>query len=203
VEVKNYLQKTKKEQLKKTYNKEKTGIFIGLYAINPANKEKIPIWVVNYVLAEIGTGAIMGVPAHDERDLDFARTFSLPIKDVISQEEAVVSCGALIKNQSGKYILQQRDRKADRNPGMIATFGGSREKGETTFQCLKRELKEELNLDINPEDVHFVGSFPKTNEPNLYSKIYFIDNVDENSLILGEGEAILTLTAEEILTNER
>src|SRR5690606_32327099 len=51
--------------------------------------------------------------------------------------------------------------------------------------------------------VHFVGSFPKTNEPNLYSKIYFIDNVDENSLILGEGEAILTLTAEEILTNER
>jgi len=202
-EVENYIQKTKKEQFKKTYNKEKTGVFTGLYAINPINQEKIPIWVVNYVLADIGTGAIMGVPAHDERDLDFAQSFSLPIKNVISQEEDVVTCGALIKNLSGKYILQQRDRKAGRSAGMIATFGGWKEKGETTFECLKRELKEELNLDVEPEDVQLIGSFPRDDNSSLYSKIYFIDQVDEKSLILGEGEAILTLSAEEVLTSDK
>ena len=63
--------------------KEKSGVFIGAYAINPANNEKIPIWIADYVLMGYGTGAIMAVPAHDERDLEFARKFDLPIKQVI------------------------------------------------------------------------------------------------------------------------
>jgi leucyl-tRNA synthetase len=63
--------------------KEKTGVFTGAYAINPANNEKIPIWVADYVLLGYGTGAIMGVPAHDERDLEFARKFDLPIRQVV------------------------------------------------------------------------------------------------------------------------
>jgi leucyl-tRNA synthetase len=62
---------------------EKTGVFTGAYAINPVNNERIPIWVADYVLLGYGTGAIMGVPAHDERDLEFAQKFDLPIREVV------------------------------------------------------------------------------------------------------------------------
>jgi leucyl-tRNA synthetase len=63
--------------------KEKTGVFTGAFAINPANSERIPIWIADYVLATYGTGAIMAVPAHDERDLEFARKFQLSIRVVV------------------------------------------------------------------------------------------------------------------------
>ena len=64
--------------------KEKTGVFIGAYAINPVNNEKIPIWIADYVLMTYGTGAIMAVPAHDERDFEFATKYNLPIPVVIA-----------------------------------------------------------------------------------------------------------------------
>ena len=63
--------------------KEKTGVFLGTYAINPVNGERIPVWAADYVLADYGHGAIMAVPAHDQRDLDFARKFDLPVKVVV------------------------------------------------------------------------------------------------------------------------
>ena len=69
----------KKSEIERQENKEKTGVFTGTYAINPATKEKIPIWVADYVLAGYGTGAIMAVPAYDERDREFAEKFDLPI----------------------------------------------------------------------------------------------------------------------------
>ena len=69
----------KKSEIERQENKEKTGVFTGSYAINPATKEKIPIWVADYVLAGYGTGAIMAVPAMDERDHEFAEKFDLPI----------------------------------------------------------------------------------------------------------------------------
>src|SRR6267378_3184325 len=64
-------------------DKEKTGVFTGGYAINPVNNEKIPIWIADYVLASYGTGAIMAVPAHDERDWEFAKKFDLKIRQVV------------------------------------------------------------------------------------------------------------------------
>ena len=67
--------------------REKTGVFTGSYAINPVNGERIPIWIADYVLAGYGTGAIMAVPAHDERDFAFARKFDLPIRRVIAGPE--------------------------------------------------------------------------------------------------------------------
>ncbi len=98
----------KKSEIERQENKEKTGVFTGSYAINPATGEKIPIWVADYVLNGYGTGAIMAVPAHDERDFEFAEKFDLPIKVVIEKpiesnddERCYHGEGKLVN--SGKY----------------------------------------------------------------------------------------------------
>jgi leucyl-tRNA synthetase len=100
----------KKDFVQRTdLTREKTGVFIGTYAINPANQAKIPIWVADYVLMEYGTGAIMAVPAHDQRDYDFAKKFDLEIVEVISPDgneghvtkEAFLGEGVLIN--SGEF----------------------------------------------------------------------------------------------------
>ena len=74
---------TKSDLERTELNKDKTGVFTGAYAINPVNNEEIPIWISDYVLASYGTGAIMAVPAHDERDYEFAKKFNIPIIEVI------------------------------------------------------------------------------------------------------------------------
>ncbi len=90
---------------------EKTGIATGLYAINPVNNTEIPVWVANYVLAEYGSGAVMAVPAHDERDWEFAHKYNLPIKQVVRpsngasvdvQQAAFTDKDVILVN-SGKY----------------------------------------------------------------------------------------------------
>ena len=75
----------KKSEIERQENKEKTGIFTGSYAINPASGAEIPIWVADYVLSGYGTGAIMAVPAHDERDNEFAEKFDLPVIKVVEK----------------------------------------------------------------------------------------------------------------------
>ncbi len=72
-----------KSERERTEEKKKTGVFTGAYAVNPVNEEKTPIWIADYVLAGYGTGAIMAVPAHDERDFAFAKTYGLPIRTVV------------------------------------------------------------------------------------------------------------------------
>ncbi|ERK56185.1 leucine--tRNA ligase [Gemella bergeri ATCC 700627] len=71
-------------------NKDKTGVFTGAYAINPVNNEKLPIWIADYVLVSYGTGAVTAVPAHDERDYEFATKFNLPIKAVIEDNGEIL-----------------------------------------------------------------------------------------------------------------
>jgi leucyl-tRNA synthetase len=85
--VKAYIEEAaQKSDLERTdLAKTKTGVFSGSYAVNPVNDEKIPIWIADYVLISYGTGAIMAVPAHDERDWDFAKTFNLPIRQVVAE----------------------------------------------------------------------------------------------------------------------
>ena len=87
--VEEYREKTtRKSDLERTeLAKEKTGVFTGAYAINPVNGERIPIWIADYVLQGYGTGAIMAVPAHDERDYEFAQKFELPVKQVVQPPE--------------------------------------------------------------------------------------------------------------------
>lgn len=104
--VKAYQEKTAyKSDLERTdLAKEKTGVFTGAYAINPVNNQKIPIWIADYVLINYGTGAIMAVPGHDERDHEFARTFGLPIVEVVKgskniQEEPFTGDGPHVNSQ--------------------------------------------------------------------------------------------------------
>ena len=83
----------KKSDVERQENKDKTGVFTGSYAINPVNGQKVPIWVADYILGGYGTGAIMAVPAHDERDLEFAEKFDLPVVQVIEKPENSADAG--------------------------------------------------------------------------------------------------------------
>ncbi|MGA1668969.1 MAG: leucine--tRNA ligase, partial [Candidatus Nanopelagicales bacterium] len=84
-----YLEKVKQtsEMDRLATDRDKTGVFLHRYAINPVNGERIPVWASDYVLADYGTGAIMAVPAHDQRDLDFAKAFDLPVRVVVDAGE--------------------------------------------------------------------------------------------------------------------
>ncbi|NSW84426.1 MAG: leucine--tRNA ligase [Syntrophothermus sp.] len=84
---------------------EKEGVFTGVYAINPANGEKVPIWIANYVLMEYGTGAIMAVPAHDQRDFEFARKYGLPIRVVIEPEGMPLDPNAMTAAYEGGGVM--------------------------------------------------------------------------------------------------
>jgi leucyl-tRNA synthetase len=87
--VDNYIQEAVRQTdvQREATDKEKNGVFTGGYAINPMNNERIPIWIADYVLMTYGTGAIMAVPAHDQRDFEFARKYSLPVRVVIQPDE--------------------------------------------------------------------------------------------------------------------
>ncbi len=85
--------------------REKTGVFIGAYAINPVNGQRIPIWIADYVLMHYGTGAIMAVPAHDQRDFEFARAFSLPIVVVIQPPDRRLDPATMEEAYAGEGIM--------------------------------------------------------------------------------------------------
>jgi len=99
-------QAQKKSDLERTeLEKEKSGVFTGLYALNPVNRQKIPIWISDFVLSSYGTGAIMAVPAHDERDHQFARKYNLPIIPVIKPEKKWdFAQAAYVEVEKGKMI---------------------------------------------------------------------------------------------------
>jgi len=85
-------------------DRPKSGVFLERYAINPVNGEKLPIWASDYVLADYGTGAIMAVPAHDQRDLDFARAMKLPIRVVVQTEDEDPAISGIATTGDGKLI---------------------------------------------------------------------------------------------------
>jgi len=89
---------------------EKEGMFIGAYAVNPMNGEKVPIWIANYVLLSYGTGAVMGVPAHDQRDFEFAKKYDLPIKAVITPKDNVLVSEEMTEAYVDEGILINSDR---------------------------------------------------------------------------------------------
>ena len=98
-------------------NKEKTGVFTGSFAINPVNNVKIPIWIADYVLMTYGTGAIMAVPGHDERDFEFAIKYELPIKEVVSGGNIKVE--AYTENEKGILINSSNHNGLDLNGKLV------------------------------------------------------------------------------------
>lgn len=84
---------------------EKTGVWTGSYAINPVNEKKIPIWIADYVLMDYGTGAIMAVPAHDQRDFEFAKKFELPIEVVVQPPDQSLDVAALTAAHPGEGVM--------------------------------------------------------------------------------------------------
>ena len=118
-------------------DKEKTGVFTGAYAINPVNHERIPIWIADYVLMSYGTGAIMAVPAHDDRDFAFARKYDLPIVPVIesvtgaetgTMQAAFIGEGVMINSGpfNGTKVNTEKGRK---NPGIAAVIDWLQKEG--------------------------------------------------------------------------
>jgi leucyl-tRNA synthetase len=114
--------------------KEKSGVFTGAYAINPVNGEKIPIWIADYVLASYGTGAIMAVPAHDERDFEFAKKFDLPMRVVIDPPAQWLVDAAkrfLVKTgQSDTAVIYDKTPAEDCKDGLGARYAATCHKFE-------------------------------------------------------------------------
>ncbi|TAM91919.1 leucine--tRNA ligase [bacterium] len=121
-EIERFIEGVKhKSELERTSLMEKDGVFTGIYAVNPLSHERVPIWVTNYVLAEYGTGAVMGVPAHDERDFEFARKHGLPVIQVIvppgtteaeTLREAYVGEGRMIASGDFTGMASKRGLRA-------------------------------------------------------------------------------------------
>ena len=125
-------------------NKDKTGVFLGAYAINPVNGEKIPIWIADYVLMSYGTGAIMAVPGHDQRDYEFAQKFNLPIVEVVSGGDLLIE--SYVDNQDGIMVNSSNSDGLDLNgknvPDAIQTtieWLSNNDKGEASVQYKLRD----------------------------------------------------------------
>jgi len=208
-EVAKYIDKAKnKSDLERTdLAKEKTGVELkGIKAINPVNNEEIPIWIADYVLASYGTGAIMAVPAHDYRDLEFAKKYNLPIREVVQKisskqqilEKDIIGVGILIKTNDEKILLQERDNNTNINPGKIAPFGGGIEKGESYLDTVVRELKEELDLKVNKKDIKEIGAFRSHAYKGKSIMMFQIYDIDKSGLKLNEGQGIAKLSLAEV-----
>lgn len=106
--VKTALQKTERERMAE--EKNKTGVFTGYYAVNALNGEKLPIWISDFVLVNVGTGAVVGVPAHDKRDYQFAATFSLPVVRVVEGpdgDRSEITQESQVQEEAGKMFNSQ------------------------------------------------------------------------------------------------
>ncbi len=165
-EIEKYVESAKKksEEDRIAEGKEKTGVELkGVKAINPATKEEIPIWVADYVLAGYGTGAIMAVPAHDERDFEFAKQYKLPIREVVIPKYGEQKSDATRRDvvhgvtiQDGKMLLVFNKKINE-----YQFPGGAYEEGEDDLRALSREFTEETGYD----HIH-VGEFLGAIEQN-------------------------------------
>ena len=150
---------TKKTEVERQASKEKTGVFTGAYAVNPVNNQKIPVWLADYVLMGYGTGAIMAVPAHDERDFEFATKFQLPVKQVVSWAEddsfnppqpglKMVERPTVVVHlqdkSTGKFALLNWHGSLE---GITTAIMGGIEEGQTPEEAALMEIREEAALD--------------------------------------------------------
>jgi leucyl-tRNA synthetase len=208
--------KTERERMEEA--KKKTGVFSGLYAINPVNDQQIPIWIADYVLMGYGTGAIMAVPAHDQRDFEFAKKYDLPIKHVIMPsridpvnppqegKENTKRDGVLVvvKNpeEDTYLILNWKDQ-----PWHTFITGGI-EEGENYIEAARREIREEtgyVNVKFiremgGPTEAFFYAAHKGVNRQTSAHLMYFeLENQERKDIANEERNRyeILWLTKSE------
>jgi leucyl-tRNA synthetase len=122
-EVRAYVEKAAARPVEERQTKDKDGIFTGHYVVNPVNDERIPVWVADYVLMDYGTGAIMAVPAHDERDAEFAEHYDLPVRTVVDEETGLlVDSGQFsgLPAEEGKRKIVERLRSVGRGAPAVS-----------------------------------------------------------------------------------
>lgn len=170
-------------------DREKTGVFTGGYAINPMTHQKVPVWIADYVLMGYGTGAIMAVPAHDERDYEFATKFDLPIAQVIAEEfndrleeaERVTGVNVIGYDPEIDKFMVLHNKKADR----LWLVSGGLNDGEEYETAAVRELAEEAGYHDIKTVLPLSGFF--------YTYFY---NSDKNSNRKGTGVNYLAIISQ-------
>jgi leucyl-tRNA synthetase len=212
-EVRNYVAEVK-EKAKLGYkieDKEKTGVELkGVKAVNPATGEEIPLWIADYVLANYGTGAVMGVPAHDERDFEFAKKYDLPIKRVVepkfvnTTEDSAVQpnlpfikrnavCAIIRNPRNNMYLCSVwKDFK------MHGLVTGGIEEGEDVVEAAIREIKEEtgyknLKLVHDPKFALHSQFYHRMKKENRWARFHYVffDLIDEEQDPISEKEAAI------------
>lgn len=208
-EVEKYINnvKNKSDEDRKNAEKEKTGVVLeGVYAINPANNEEVPVWVADYVLASYGTGAVMAVPAHDERDFEFAKKYNLQIVRVVEQKfystvnplkdgmpiiKRNAICAIIRNPKDGKYLCS-----AWKKVHMHGLITGGVEEGEDFVQAALREIYEETGY----KNVKFIKDpkvaihslfYHQTKEQNRHARFQymFFDLINEEQDPVNEDES--------------
>ena len=204
--VENYVSEAvkKSEIERQSEGKDKTGVFSGSYAINPSNGDKIPVWIADYVLGGYGTGAIMAVPAHDERDYEFATKYELPIQQVIANyftyddhnapRDGVETLNrpvvdAIIRDEEGRYLLEIEEE----NTHFVG--GGVDLEDRDDIAAIKREVQEETGYtkiisvkQVTPAHVAFAYRFTKGLNQKTTGAFYEVV-VDSSEKIKSEAEA--------------
>lgn len=186
---------------------EKTGVFTGSYAIHPLSQEKLPVWLADYVLTSYGTGAVMSVPAHDERDWQFAQTHNLPVKPVISPrlvqstgsakyrpgESQISNDGIIVflKHPTNNKYLGLKWKTAD----WVTLLTGVVDEGYTSEETVLKEIKEETgyqHFKIVKTLGHVDGQFyhvPKKTNKLVHSDIFLVQLEDEEQENISADEA--------------
>lgn len=180
----------KKTEVERQAAKEKTGVFTGAYAINPINNEAVPIYVADYVLGGYGTGAIMAVPAHDERDFAFAKSFELPIKQVVAPEYGIKRENEIFADGGCTVVFDPKRQQyafAELGNGTTVYFAGGVNKDEDLHEAILREMREESGFhDIEyKEEIgvaygHYYNSLKKINRVAKATALLVVLKTDDN-----------------------
>ncbi len=200
-EVEKYIADTKKKsELDRQQSKEKTGVELkGIKAINPANGEEVPVWIAHYVLAGYGTGAVMAVPAHDERDFEFAKKYDLPKRQVIARETGEKRQNEEFKNGGAGVVFDPVSQKyaiADLGGGKSLLFAGGVSEGEDVEECVMREIIEESGLHnfkyvekIETSYAHYFNTLKKVNRvARAECYLVILENTETLPVALEEHE---------------
>ncbi len=199
-EIQEYIEHTKrKTPLQRQESKEKIGVELqGIKAINPATKQEIPVWVADYVLGSYGTGAIMAVPAHDERDFEFAKKYKLLIKEVVARVFGEVRKDSVHRDGVAAVITRMADKKIlvlyNKLLDEYRLPAGGYEKNEDSITTLKREILEESGY-VNFKIEEYLGqifahhyALGRNVWRNKYQKAYHVILNSEESVPLQPDE---------------